>query len=211
MIKSTAIDPSVVDADGVYRKTGPARVFRTEAAAIAAIKSHGPERVQPGDVIVLICRGPMGSGMEETYQITSALKLPGFRQARRRAHGRAFQRRFHRRLHRAYLARSAGRRAHRQSAGWRRDRNRRGPRQPGRIREPGRAGADLFGAAEGARVLAARPMRPDLAADPALPPETRLWAALQRVSGGTWGGCVYDPDAILKAWAVNQRGYQIGY
>ena len=50
MIKSTAIDPSVVDADGVYRKTGPARVFRTEAAAIAAIKSQGPDRVQPGDV-----------------------------------------------------------------------------------------------------------------------------------------------------------------
>ena len=50
VIKSTAIDPSVVDADGVYRKTGPARVFRTETAAIAAIKSHGPDRIQPGDV-----------------------------------------------------------------------------------------------------------------------------------------------------------------
>jgi dihydroxyacid dehydratase/phosphogluconate dehydratase len=78
VIKSTAIDPSVVGPDGVYRKTGPARVFRTEAAAIAAIKSHGPERVHPGDVIVLICRGPMGSGMEETYQITSALKYLDF-------------------------------------------------------------------------------------------------------------------------------------
>ena len=60
-------------------------------------------------------------------------------------------------------------------------------------------GADLFGAAEGERVLAARPCAPDLEADPALPPETRLWAALQQVSGGTWGGCVYDTDAILKA------------
>src|SRR5208283_1899038 len=30
IVKSTAIDPSVVDADGVYRKTGPARVFHTE-------------------------------------------------------------------------------------------------------------------------------------------------------------------------------------
>ena len=63
-----------MDADGVYRKTGPARVFHTETAAIAAIKSHGPDRIQPGDIIVLICRGPMGSGMEEIYQITSALK-----------------------------------------------------------------------------------------------------------------------------------------
>src|SRR5207302_807958 len=71
VIKSTAIDPSVVDADGVYRKTGPARVFTSEKAAIAAIKQ---KRIQPGDVLVLICRGPMGAGMEEIYQITSALK-----------------------------------------------------------------------------------------------------------------------------------------
>src|SRR5262249_35267496 len=41
VIKSTAIDPSVVDADGVYRKTGPARVFTSERAAIRAIKSRG--------------------------------------------------------------------------------------------------------------------------------------------------------------------------
>src|SRR3989475_728020 len=74
VIKSTSIDPSVVDPDGVYRKAGPARVFCTETAAIAAIKSHGPDRIKPGDVIVLICRGPMGSGMEEIFQITSALK-----------------------------------------------------------------------------------------------------------------------------------------
>src|SRR5207248_2484437 len=72
--KSTSIDPSVVDADGVYRKTGPARLFTTEKAVIAAIKSKGEDRIRPGDVIVLICRGPMGSGMEEIYQVTSALK-----------------------------------------------------------------------------------------------------------------------------------------
>jgi hypothetical protein len=59
----------------------------------------------------------------------------------------------------------------------------------------------VFGAAEGTRVLAARPPRPDLAPDPALPADTRLWAALQQASGGTWGGCVYDPDAILRAIA----------
>ena len=78
VIKSTAIDPSVVDADGVYRKIGPARVFTSEKAAIAAIKSHGADRIKPGDVLVLICRGPMGAGMEETYQITSALKHLSF-------------------------------------------------------------------------------------------------------------------------------------
>src|SRR2546430_10335396 len=31
-----------------------------------------------------------------------------------------------------------------------------------------------------------RSPRPDLAADPDLPDDTRLWAALQHVSGGTW-------------------------
>src|SRR5579863_6292019 len=74
VIKSTAIDPSVIDSDGIYRKIGPARIFRSEAAAIAAIKSHGEDRLKPGDILALICRGPMGSGMEEIFQITSALK-----------------------------------------------------------------------------------------------------------------------------------------
>ena len=78
VIKSTAIDPSVVDPDGVYRKVGPARVFTTERAAITAIKSTGPDRLKPGDVLVLICRGPLGAGMEEIYQITAALKHLSF-------------------------------------------------------------------------------------------------------------------------------------
>ena len=78
VIKSTAIDPSVVDADGVYRKTGPARVFTRERDAIAAIKGQGERPIQPGDVLVLIGRGPMGAGMEEIYQITSALKHLSF-------------------------------------------------------------------------------------------------------------------------------------
>ncbi|MEZ6088939.1 MAG: dihydroxy-acid dehydratase [Pirellulaceae bacterium] len=75
VIKSTAIDPSVVDDDGVYRKVGPARVFVSERDAIAAIKGNHPQPIAAGDVIVLIGRGPLGCGMEETYQITSALKF----------------------------------------------------------------------------------------------------------------------------------------
>jgi dihydroxyacid dehydratase/phosphogluconate dehydratase len=62
---------------------------------------------------------------------------------------------------------------------------------------------DLVGAnddpAEGDRILAARAPRMDLAPDENLPPDTRLWAALQQVSGGTWGGCVYDADAVVEA------------
>jgi len=45
--------------------------------------------------------------------------------------------------------------------------------------------------------FAARPMRDDLRPDPNLPEDTRLWAALQHASGGIWGGCVYDADAII--------------
>src|SRR5262249_47862345 len=78
VIKSTAIDPSVVDADGVYRKTGPARVFTRERDAIAAIKNRGPEGLKAGDVLVLICRGPLGAGMEEIFQITAALRHLSF-------------------------------------------------------------------------------------------------------------------------------------
>ena len=71
VIKSTAIDPGVVDPDGVYRKEGLARVFGSERAAIAAIKGG---KVRAGDILVLAGIGPMGTGMEETYQVTSALK-----------------------------------------------------------------------------------------------------------------------------------------
>jgi hypothetical protein len=51
--------------------------------------------------------------------------------------------------------------------------------------------------ADGDRELAERPVRTDLTADPNLPDDTRLWAALQNASGGLWGGCVYDADAII--------------
>jgi len=57
----------------------------------------------------------------------------------------------------------------------------------------------IFDAAEGARILAERSPRPDLAPDPALPEDTRLWAALQDVCGGAWGGAVFDTQTILRA------------
>jgi putative YjhG/YagF family dehydratase len=190
VIKSTAIDPSVVDADGVYRKTGPVRVFRTEAAAVAAIKSQGPDHVRPGDILVLICRGPMGSGMEETYQITSALKHLDF--------GKHIAVLTDARFSGVSTGACIGHITPEALAG--------GPvgklldgdiveivvdrvNLIGSVNLVGHAG-DLFGAPEGDRVLAARAPRPDLAPDPALPSETRLWAALQHVSGGPWGGCV---------------------
>jgi hypothetical protein len=66
-----------------------------------------------------------------------------------------------------------------------------------------RHGGVQYSPEEGARMLNARPTHPDLAPDPAMPDDTRLWAALQQVSGGTWGGCVYDVEAITKTLTAN--------
>jgi xylonate dehydratase len=199
VIKSTAIDPSVVDADGVYRKTGPARVFTSEKAAVAAIKSNGPERVREGDIVVLICRGPMGAGMEEIYQITSALKHLSF--------GKHVAVITDARFSGVSTGACIGHVGPEALAG--------GPigfvRDGDRIRimvDRNRLEGTLdfvgtpekaVSPEEGAAILAARPRRTDLAADPNLPDDTRLWAALQGVSGGTWGGCVYDADEIIVA------------
>ncbi len=196
VIKSTAIDPSVVDADGVYRKVGPARVFTTERAAMAAIKEH---RIEPGDVLVLICRGPLGSGMEETYQITSALKHLSF--------GKHVAVVTDARFSGVSTGACIGHVGPEALAGGPIGKVRDGDkiqiaidrnRLEGSIDLVGEGDA-TFGPEEGARVLARRQPRPDLAPDPALPADTRLWAALQAVSGGTWGGCVYDVEAILAA------------
>ena len=196
VIKSTAIDPSVVDADGVYRKTGPAKVFTTEKAAIAAIKGDGPKRLVAGDVLVLCCRGPMGSGMEEIYQITSALKFVSW--------GKQVAVVTDARFSGVSTGACIGHVSPEALAG--------GPigklRDGDRVRmvidrnrlegtidlvgdEAGAHGPD-WGTAE----LVRRVPRPDLAPDLQLPADTRLWALLQHASGGVWGGCVYDVDAI---------------
>jgi dihydroxyacid dehydratase/phosphogluconate dehydratase len=65
-------------------------------------------------------------------------------------------------------------------------------------------------AADGAFVpaddeLAARPPHPALAPDPDLPADTRLWAALQDASGGPWKGSVYDVDRIVRLLEAGRR------
>jgi len=65
----------------------------------------------------------------------------------------------------------------------------------------GEDGGVRLSPAEGAALLVQRPTRDDLKPNEALPADTRLWAALQAISGGTWGGCVYDADAILSRLA----------
>ncbi|MFP6887501.1 MAG: dihydroxy-acid dehydratase, partial [Opitutales bacterium] len=63
---------------------------------------------------------------------------------------------------------------------------------------------------EGAEILQTRKPADGLQADPRLPKDTRLWAALQNVSGGTWGGCVYDVDAIVNTLEAGQEALSIG-
>ena len=199
VIKSTAIDPSVVDPDGVYRRVGPARVFTTEKAAIAAIKSHGPEGIRPGDVLVLICRGPLGAGMEEIYQITAALRHLSW--------GKQVTVLTDARFSGVSTGACVGHIGPEALAGGPIGKLREGDlvsvvidrgRLEGSIDLVGEHGRE-DGAEAGSRILAARAPRPDLAPDAELSADTRLWAALQHAGGGTWGGCVYDVDAITAA------------
>ena len=184
---------SVVDADGVYRKIGPARVLLNERAVIDAIKSNDADRVKPGDIIVLICRGPMGAGMEEMYQITSALKHLSF--------GKHIAVLTDARFSGVSTGACIGHIGPEALAGGPIGKVRDGDRiQIGIDRNKLEGTIDLLGndgtVAAGTRLLAERPLRDDLAPDPALPDDTRVWAALQHASGGTWGGCVYDCAAV---------------
>lgn len=203
VVKSTSIDPSVVDADNVYRKRGPARVFVTEHDAIAAIKAS---LIQDGDIVVLICRGPLGAGMEETYQITSALKHLAFGK-----HVAVItDARFSGVSTGACLGHVSPEALADGPVGKLRegdmieiviDRN----RLEGQVNFIGENG-EVFSAEEGALRLASRPPRPDLRADPLLPADTKLWGALQQASGGIWGGCVYDTELIVEKLKVKSGG-----
>ena len=196
VIKATSIDASVVGDDGVYRIKGPARVFLEERLAIAAIKE---KQIKAGDIIVLMCRGPMGSGMEETYQVTSALKHLSF--------GKHVALITDARFSGVSTGACIGHVGPEALAGGPIgkilegdmveiiiDRN----KLEGSLNLVGENGKD-YGVEWGNKTLESRTLRPDLAADPNLPDDTRLWAALQTLGGGTWGGCVYDADSLINA------------
>ena len=200
VIKSTAIDPSLIDEDNVYRHRGPARVFVTEEAAIQAIKSGSVAR---GDVIVLICGGPAGAGMEEIYQITSALKqLPHCKHVAVLTDAR---------FSGVSTGACIGHISPEALAGGPIGKVQEGDQVEiiidrkaltGSVHLIGDADA-VFGAEQGARVLAGRKPRADLRPHPHLPEDTRLWAALVQASGGVWGGCVYDAGMIISRLEKN--------
>ncbi|MCC6509991.1 MAG: YjhG/YagF family D-xylonate dehydratase [Pirellulaceae bacterium] len=199
VIKATSIDPEVVGSDGVFRHTGPAKVFTSEHAAISAIKKQTDRTIQSGDVIVLMGCGPLGTGMEETYQLTSALKYLKF--------GKHVTLLTDARFSGVSTGACVGHMGPEALAG--------GP--IGKLRDGDMIeviidrntltgsinfigiGEQRLSPVDAQRMLDTRPLHPDLHADPRLPDDTRLWAALQRVGGGTWGGCVYDVDRIIEA------------
>ncbi len=177
--------------------TGPARVFVRETDAMAAIKGKGDRPVRPGDVIVLMGRGPMGSGMEEVFQLTAALRYLSW--------GREVSLITDARFSGVSTGACVGMVSPEALAG--------GPL--GKVRDGDRirivvdrlkleGSVDLVGDGErefepehGAKILAERP-HPPLSPDPLLPADTRLWAALQRLGGGPWGGCVFDVERIVE-------------
>ena len=199
VIKSTAIDRGSLDPDGVLRMTGHARVFTRERDVIAALKGQEGEPVVEGEVIVLAGRGPLGSGMEETYQVTSFLRyLPT---------GRGIALVTDARFSGVSTGPCIGHVSPEALEG--------GP--IGRVVDGDlvrivvdtrnlEASVELVGhgdeawtAEEAAAVLEERPTNPAIGPDDALPADTALWARLQSVSGGLWGGCVYDVESIVAA------------
>ncbi|MAU13222.1 MAG: YjhG/YagF family D-xylonate dehydratase [Anaerolineaceae bacterium] len=199
VIKATSIDPSVVDDDNVYRHIGPVRVFTSEHDAILAIKGQSERPLKQGDVLVLAGVGPSGTGMEETYQLTSALKFIPW--------GKHVPILTDARFSGVSTGACVGHIGPEGLAGGPIGRLRDGDRieiiidrnqLTGTINLVGTADADLSPeAAE--RLLAQRPLHPDMRPNAKLPDDTRLWAALQAASGGVWNGSVYDVDKIIAA------------
>ncbi|MDP2293714.1 MAG: YjhG/YagF family D-xylonate dehydratase [Actinomycetota bacterium] len=186
IVKSTAIAPELLDATGRYLATGTARVFTSEADAIHAIKARA---IHAGEVMVLLGIGT-AFGMPETYQVTAALKhideggrIPLVTDGR---------------FSGVSTGPCIGHVSPEAAAG--------GPL--GKVRDGDTIAITidtvaLTGTVELVGDTAAfdrRVTHPDLAArHAAIPADTRLWAALQARSGGAWGGCVYDVDALVDA------------
>jgi len=209
IVKSTAIERSMIGSDGVYRLTGPARVFTSEKATIAAIKSQGADLIKPGEVIVLICRGPMGAGMEEVYQITSALKYMPYANSVALITDARFSG--------VSSGPCIGHVAPEALSGGHVGKIRDGDlirvivdtlKLEGTIdlvRQEAEDGSYTPDDAE----LGRRDYRADLAADPSLPGDTRLWAALQNASGGPWRGSIYDVEQIIRLLEAGRRALEM--
>ena len=195
VIKSTAIDQSLVNENGIYSHQGQAKVFTSEKSAIAAIKQN---EIEAGDVMVVTGCGPIGTGMEETYQLTSALKFLPF--------GKNVALVTDARFSGVSTGACIGHVGPEGLAGGPIGKLKNGDiisiiinlnTLEGSVNLVGE-GQERFDVDEGAVRLAKRKMREDIAPHPELPDDTKLWAALQGVGGGTWGGCVFNVEEIVS-------------
>lgn len=186
VVKSTAIDPSMIDENGIYFIEGRARVFGSEAAAITAVKSQGEDQIRAGDVMVLVGIGPMGAGMPETYQVTSALKYCKVgKQVALVTDGR---------FSGVSTGACIGHVSPEALAGGLIGKLRDG--DPIRVRVDTKSLEGRIDFLGDLTELEKRSLHPEVRVHPDLPADTRLWAHLQNASGGSWGGCVYDVDSL---------------
>ncbi|WP_295490182.1 YjhG/YagF family D-xylonate dehydratase [uncultured Sutterella sp.] len=196
VIKSTAIDPKVIDENGIYYHKGPCKVYLSEKSAVYDIKH---EKVKKGDILVIIGTGPSGTGMEETYQVTSSLKHLSY--------GKYVSLITDARFSGVSTGACVGHVGPEALAGGPIGKLRTGDiveiridcrNLHGTVNFLGTAETGELPLGEATKLLATRTSHPDLAPDPDLPDDTKLWAALQSLSGGTWRGCVYDVPRILE-------------
>lgn len=205
IVKSAGIDPSRLDEQGIFRHTGRAKVFTREKDAIQAIKAGG---IEAGDIIALIGRGPSGTGMEETYQLTSALKHISY--------GKYVTLITDARFSGVSTGACLGHIGPEALADGPIGKLRDGDwievvvdtRQlTGSIHFLG-MGEQPGNSESGSLLLATRTSHPGLSPDVGLPDDTRLWAALQAASGGTWSGCVYDTDRIITLLEAGRQALE---
>jgi len=205
VVKSTAIDPSKLDIDGVYRHTGSAKVFTSEKDAIVAIKTH---QIKPGDIMIVMGGGPLGTGMEETYQVTSALKHLDY--------GKDVSLITDARFSGVSTGACVGHVGPEALAG-----GPLGKLQNGDLIEIIIDCVNLDGVVNfigshedivspniGAQILANRSAHEQLQTHPNLPDDTKLWAALQAASGGTWRGSIYDTDRIIDVINAGMNAFK---
>lgn len=198
VIKSTAIDASVINEEGIYYHKGAAKLYLSERSAIYDIKH---DKIKAGDILVIIGAGPSGTGMEETYQVTSALKHLSY--------GKHVSLITDARFSGVSTGACIGHVGPEALAGGTIGKLRTGDiieikidckKLQGEVNFLGAGNDEILPSLEEASaILNARESHPDLMPDPELPDDTRLWAILQALSGGTWAGCVYDVNKIAQA------------
>jgi len=201
VIKSTSIDKEKIDENGIFYHKGEAKVFTSERDGIRAIRKG---KIVAGDVMIVSGCGPLGTGMEETYQLTSALKHLSF--------GKHVTLITDARFSGVSTGACIGHVGPEGLAD--------GPigkLRDGDIVEVMIDTVNLVGRVnflgtkdhqvspeEGARILTERKSNEIKPAE-GLPDDTRLWAALQKVSGGTWRGSIYDVDRIIEVLEAGEK------